>query len=151
MANLNNTDSGLTPPPAKTTSSSKSVLENVHSAPIPPPTPATLEPRTVFLKDHITNATIYPITSSAQLCDEIIETLWTEFNQELERGDTYPMEEPMTFEQYKNYWFGSFGVVMVQGRPEEHGDLSVPRGDWNQFILGTFYIKPNYPGMDSLD
>lgn len=53
----------------------------------------------------------------------------------------------MTFEQYKNYWFGSFGVVMVQGRPEDHGNLSIPRGDWNQYILGTFYIKPNYPGM----
>lgn len=68
-----------------------------------------------------------------------------EFNQELERGDTYPLEEPMTIEQFTKYWFGTFAAVMFMGGKEETSNLLEER-DWTTQCLGTFYIKPNYPG-----
>lgn len=129
-------------------SSSHSILENVHAAPIPAPNPSaahSLQPRCVYLKDHVTQATIYPVASAAQLATGILQVLQDEFNSEIRKGDTYPMEEEMGFDKFVSYWFGTFAAVMLQGKPEEHGDLTDER-DWSQFVLGTFYIKPNYPG-----
>lgn len=71
-----------------------------------------------------------------------------EFNQELERGDTYPLEVPMTIEQFTKYWFGTFAAVMFMGGKEETSNLLEER-DWTTQCLGTFYIKPNYPGKRS--
>lgn len=68
-----------------------------------------------------------------------------EFNQELERGDTYPLEVPMTIEQFTKYWFGTFAAVMFMGGKEETNNL-LEEKDWTTQCLGTFYIKPNYPG-----
>ena len=123
-----------------------SILDNINSASTPPPhTNPDLQPRTVFLRDHVTHATIYPIFPSTQLASSIIDTFHHEFTQEILIGDTYPMEEPMTAEKFISYWFGTFSAIMIQGRPEDHGDLSIEK-DWSAHCLGTFYIKPNYPG-----
>jgi hypothetical protein len=129
-------------------SSANSILENVNSAPIPAPNPAaaqSLQIRQVYLRDHVTQATIYPITSAAQLSTKIISILQQELNGEIQRGDTYPMEELMDFDKFVSYWFGTFAAVILEGKPEDHGDLTVER-DWMDLVLGTFYIKPNYPG-----
>ena len=118
--------------------------------PIPPPNPdgpESLEPRIVYLKDHITQATIYPIRSSAQVAPAILAALHLELNQEILRGDTYPMEEELSFDAFVNYWFGVFAAVMLLGKPDDHGDLAATDRNWAPYILGTFYIKPNYPGM----
>jgi len=129
-------------------SSSHSTMENVSAAPIPTPNPSgapALQPRCVYLKDHVTQATIYPVASAAQLATGILQVLQNEVNSEIRKGDTYPMEEEMDFDMFVGYWFGTFAAVMLQGKPEEHGDLAAER-DWSQIVLGTFYIKPNYPG-----
>lgn len=101
-----------------------------------------LQPRTVVLKDHVTVATIIPVPPSQPVPAGLLSLLHHEFNNEIERGDTYPMDAPLTLEGYRNYWFGTFAVVMLLGNdPSLREDR-----DWVNEVLGTFYIKPNYPG-----
>lgn len=125
------------------------ILEDPHTphhvAPLLPGIPsATLQPRTVILQDHVTVATIIPILSSAQSIPVgLLSFLHDEFNREIERGDTYPMDQPLTLEGYSNYWFGTFAAVMLLGN-----ETTLQEGrDWATECLGTFYIKPNYPGI----
>lgn len=103
-----------------------------------------LNPETVLLKDNNTQATLYPITSSDQLAPRLVEFLCEEFNQEILQGQTYPMETPFELESYRNYWFGKFGAVFLLGSCSP--DNNDPDIDWGQYCLGTFYVKPNYPG-----
>ncbi|KAK6540279.1 hypothetical protein TWF694_009090 [Orbilia ellipsospora] len=65
----------------------------------------------------------------------MVEILCDELNGEIERGDTYPMEEFMEVDTFYNYWFGSFAAVLTR---EEDGA-----------VLGSFHVKPNYPGRCS--
>ncbi|TGZ77521.1 putative GNAT family acetyltransferase, partial [Ascodesmis nigricans] len=107
-----------------------------------------LHPRTVTLRDG-TLASIHPYhttsTPHLRINPEIVRILAREFDEELERGDTYPLEEPMGEERFEGYWFGSFGAVMVVGTGEggDNGE------DWEGRVLGCFYVKPNYPGRSS--
>lgn len=138
------------PVPLQPSSSSysNSILENVTARPVPAPNPAgahILELRVVYLKDHVTQATIYPVSSPELLAPSILQSLHRELNQEILRGDTYPMEEELDFDTFVRYWFGVFAAVMLLGKPDDHGDLAADR-DWAPYILGSFYVKPNYPG-----
>jgi RimJ/RimL family protein N-acetyltransferase len=107
-----------------------------------------LKPETVLLKDNQTVATLYPIANpDQQLAPRLLEFLCEEFNQEIFEGQTYPMETPFELDNFKHYWFGSFGAVFLLGSHLPADDD--PTIDWGQFCLGTFYVKPNYPGRCS--
>jgi len=126
-----------------------SILEDPTTT-LPPPKTAlqasqTLTPRTSHLKDG-TPVTLYPIANGPQsIPADLVALLHREFSAEIKAGCTYPMEEPMTLERFAEYWFGTFAVVAVLG---EEG--LVEGRDWEKECLGTFYIKPNYPGLYSL-
>ncbi|PLB55660.1 putative acetyltransferase, GNAT family [Aspergillus steynii IBT 23096] len=117
---------------------------------IPPPPSAQsnkshLKPLTKTLKDS-TPVTLYPIANGpSSIPDALIDVLHREFSAEIARGTTYPMEEPMGRELFANYWFGTFAVIAVAGE----GDLEREGRDWERECLGTFYVKPNYPGRCS--
>ncbi|KAE8153422.1 hypothetical protein BDV25DRAFT_168884 [Aspergillus avenaceus] len=126
-----------------------SILED-PSTKIPPPTklPPMLSPRKTHLKDQ-TPVTLYPITNGASaLPHELVSLLHREFTAEIEAGCTYPMEEPMDLARFAEYWFGTFAVVAVVDDEGEGNGLRQGR-DWERVCLGTFYIKPNYPGRCS--
>jgi len=73
----------------------------------------------------------------------LVGFLHEEFNREIERGDTYPMEAPLTLEAFRNYWFGAFAAVMLLGN-----EATLREGrNWANECLGAFYTKPNYPGV----
>ncbi|KAL5343613.1 hypothetical protein BJX70DRAFT_393670 [Aspergillus crustosus] len=92
--------------------------------------------------------TLYPITTGlSSLPASLVEFLHQEFSAEIIRGCTYPMEEPMEYERFGDYWFGGFGVVAVLGASDSIPALG--ERDWANECLGTFYIKPNYPGRCS--
>ena len=55
----------------------------------------------------------------------------------------------MALEQFADYWFGTFAVVAVLDDSAGGDGLREGR-EWEQVCLGTFYIKPNYPGMHIL-
>ncbi|KAL4768771.1 hypothetical protein BDW60DRAFT_210643 [Aspergillus nidulans var. acristatus] len=98
------------------------------------------------------NVTLYPITNGpSSLPQSLLRFLHAEFSAEIEKGCTYPMEQPMKFEAFGEYWFGTFGVVAILDREGDGvGGLNVDsERDWEKECLGTFYVKPNYPGRCS--
>ncbi|GLA16372.1 hypothetical protein M752DRAFT_321035 [Aspergillus phoenicis ATCC 13157] len=114
---------------------------------IPAPTPApSLQPISRTLRDG-TKITLYPITTGPDaLPSSLIHYLHKEFSSEILKGCTYPMETPLEYDLYRTYWFGTFAVVAVI---DDGGDGLREGRDWERNCLGTFYVKPNYPGRCS--
>ena len=59
---------------------------------------------------------------------------------------------PLPLASFGAYWFQNFGAVMILGEVESVEDVQEMerRGtDWTINCLGSFYIKPNYPGRSS--
>lgn len=106
---------------------------------------SAIERYTVLLKDGETTATIYPIQNTDGLPAGLLAFLCDEFNMEIERGDTFSFFDTLHIELFQNYWFGSFAGIMVLG---DSPTLEGPK-QWEKECLGTFYIKPNYPGRAS--
>ncbi|KAG7813357.1 hypothetical protein KL921_000903 [Ogataea angusta] len=104
-----------------------------------------IERLTVLLKDKETTATIYPIFSSEDLPFELLRFLTQEYNDEIARGDTQPFFEPLTIDEFRDYWFGQFAAVMVLG-DDPTLDTSWSHKEWAKRCLGTFFIKASYPG-----
>lgn len=119
------------------------------SPPKPTVAPTDLKPRKATLKTG-QKVTLYPVIDGAQsIPAPLVEFLSAEFRAELERGCTYPIEE-MSLDTFRGYWFGTFAVVVVLDEEEEEEEEAVhglqEGRNWEEVCLGTFYIKPNYPG-----
>jgi GNAT superfamily N-acetyltransferase len=111
-----------------------------------------IAPRQVTLRDRVTAATIIPISSPAQVPHTLLAYLFDQFNREIEKGDTYPMTESLPMQSFAQYWFGVFGAIMLLGDLkgiEDVHDMACAEQDWETACLGSFYIKPNYPGRSS--
>lgn len=106
---------------------------------------SSIERYSVLLKDGETTATIYPIQGPSDLPAGLLAFLCDEFNIEIERGDTFSFFDALHVEAFLNYWFGAFAGVMVLG---DLPTLESPK-QWEKECLGTFFIKPNYPGRAS--
>jgi RimJ/RimL family protein N-acetyltransferase len=112
-----------------------------------PPLPAGIAPIQVTLRDRLTTATIVPFSSMHSIPPSLLAYLSGQLNSEIEKGDTYPMMEPWPTEKFGPYWFQNFGAVMLLGSISAE---DVQEGkDWSKECLGSFYIKPNYPGRSS--
>ncbi|KAK3935125.1 protein SPT10 [Diplogelasinospora grovesii] len=116
--------------------------------PAHPSLPPSIVPRHVTLRDRQTVATVVPFASRHQVPESLLRYLNDQFNKEIEGGDTYPMMDPMPFDKFAGYWFQNFGGIMLLGNIESAEDV-VEGKDWSKECLGTFYIKPNYPGRSS--
>ncbi|CEI69858.1 hypothetical protein FVEN_g7277 [Fusarium venenatum] len=116
--------------------------------PSSPDFPADIIPRQVTLRDRQTVATIVPFASKHQVPESLIAYLCDQINKEIEGGDTYPMMEPFAADKFGSYWFQNFGAIMLLGNVERAEDV-VEGKDWSRECLGSFYIKPNYPGRSS--
>ncbi|KAH6724614.1 hypothetical protein BKA61DRAFT_728263 [Leptodontidium sp. MPI-SDFR-AT-0119] len=118
------------------------------SAHDPPSLPLEVYPRQVTLRDRVTTATIVPFSSQHQVPRTLLNYLSDQLNREIENGDTYPMIETMSTDKFASYWFQNFAAVMLLGSIESAEDL-LERKDWSTQCLGSYYIKPNYPGRSS--
>ncbi|KAK3385330.1 hypothetical protein B0H63DRAFT_494394 [Podospora didyma] len=116
--------------------------------PAHPAVPPTILPRHVTLRDRQTVATVVPFASRDQVPESLLRYLSDQFNKEIEGGDTYPMMDPMPAERFSKYWFQNFAGVMLLGNIESAAHIEDGK-DWSRECLGTFYIKPNYPGRSS--
>ncbi|KAI0023454.1 hypothetical protein F4780DRAFT_776871 [Xylariomycetidae sp. FL0641] len=117
-----------------------------------PELPASIQPRRVLLRDRQTIATVVPFVSRDQVPPSLLAYLADVFAQEIEGGDTYPMIEPMPPEPFSRYWFQNFAAIMLLGQIDRADDVVDDDGggrDWARECLGSFYIKPNYPGRSS--
>lgn len=121
--------------------------------PIPAsPLPLEIVPRQVTLRDRVTTATLIPFSAADQVPLSLLSYLSDQLNREIEKGDTYPMISPLPLEAFGPYWFGGFGAVMLLGdiqSAEEVREMAKNGRDWEKECLGSFYIKPNYPGRSS--
>ncbi|KAL9049445.1 MAG: hypothetical protein Q9162_007212 [Coniocarpon cinnabarinum] len=113
------------------------------------PSPGTSEPRP---------ATVLPFTSATQIPRALLELIHATYNAEILDGNTYPMLDPLPALDFQNYWFGVFGAVMLLGTASENTKLirksleksgSFTPEEWEGLFIGTFYVKPNYPGRSS--
>ncbi|KAL5121113.1 Protein spt10 [Pleosporales sp. CAS-2024a] len=123
--------------------------------PYPPPggpLPVGIAPIQVTLRDRVTTATIIPFSAPVQVPLTLLAYLCDQLGREIEKGDTYPMVEPLSLQNFGPYWFGVFGAIMLLGDIHDGRELHqmASRGcDWERECLGSFYIKPNYPGRSS--
>ncbi|KAK4225438.1 acetyltransferase [Podospora fimiseda] len=122
--------------------------EPPYPDPAHPSLPPTILPRHVTLRDRQTVATVIPFASRHEVPESLLRYLSDQFSKEIEGGDTYPMMEPMSFDKFAAYWFQNFGGIMLLGHIESAAEV-VEGKDWSKECLGTFYIKPNYPGRSS--
>ncbi|GAO19876.1 uncharacterized protein UV8b_01387 [Ustilaginoidea virens] len=116
--------------------------------PSSPGLPADIVPCQVTLRDRQTVATIVPFASRHQLPRSLLVYLCDQLNREIEGGDTYPMTDPFTVDGFADYWFQTFAAVMLLGNIGSVDDV-VDYKDWAKECLGSFFIKPNYPGRSS--
>ena len=112
------------------------------------PLTAMIEPRQVTLRDRVTMATLVPFSSPTQVPPSLLAYVCEQFNREIDKGDTYPMTDPLPLSTFGRYWFGNFGAVMLLGEIDHVQDVQEGK-DWNKQCLGSFYVKPNYPGRSS--
>ncbi|KAL1587317.1 hypothetical protein WHR41_04248 [Cladosporium halotolerans] len=116
------------------------------------PLPPDISPKQVILRDRVTTATLVPFSGPAQVPPKLCAYLCELLGREIEKGDTYPMMEPMPLANFGPYWFANFGAIMVVGdvqTPEEVSEMEARGVDWSKECLGSFYVKPNYPGRSS--
>lgn len=114
--------------------------------------PHEISPKQVTLRDRTTIATLVPFSSPNQVPPHLTAYLCELLNREIEKGDTYPMIDGMALSSFAAYWFANFGAIMVVGdisTPEEITHMEEQGVDWAKLCLGSFYVKPNYPGRSS--
>ena len=112
------------------------------------PLPPQVVPRRVTVKGSVTVATVVPFAGASGVPPSLLAYLSDQLNREIERGDSFPMDQPISLADFGPYWFGNFGAVMLLGHVEGAGGVDDGR-DWAKECLGTFYVKPNYPGRSS--
>ena len=114
--------------------------------------PLEVVPRQVTLRDRVTIATIIPFSAPGQVPLTLLSYLNDQLSREIDKGDTYPMIEPLSLDLFGPYWFGVFGAIMLLGDIadiQEVHQMASEGCDWERECLGSFYIKPNYPGRSS--
>ncbi|ODM23481.1 hypothetical protein SI65_01070 [Aspergillus cristatus] len=114
--------------------------------------PDTIFPRQVTLRDRITIATLVPFPSSDLVPRSLLGYLSDQLNKEIEKGDTYAMTDPIPFSLFGPYWFSNFGAIMLLGdikSVEEVQAMDQEGTNWSKTCLGSFNIRPNYPGRSN--
>lgn len=123
-----------------------------YPTPTDPQIPASIQPRQVTLRDRITIASLLPFSHASQVPPGLLTYLCNQLNLEIEKGDTYPMMNSMPAFTFGTYWFSNFGAIMLLGQVSSIGDVVRMEENgvkWEEVCLGSFYVKPNYPGRSS--
>ncbi|KAF9974626.1 hypothetical protein BGZ73_001925 [Actinomortierella ambigua] len=103
--------------------------------------------------------TLFRITNRALSDDEraftvsieqqpaLLQAMHKIFNDEVEAGDTYPHEFTVDQEGFVSYFMGGEGFVLLRGRYARASDVlpMAKAEDWDERLLGFFYVKPNFP------
>ncbi|KAL4874480.1 hypothetical protein BJY04DRAFT_203856 [Aspergillus karnatakaensis] len=110
-----------------------------------------IAPRQLTLRDRSTVATLVPFHSYAQIPKSLIAHLCGQLNREIAKGDTYAMVDPIPPQHFAPYWFSNFGAIMLIGDIKDVSDVQAMDGNvnWSKACLGSFNIRPNYPGRSN--
>jgi hypothetical protein len=77
---------------------------------------------------------------------KLISYLQSLLNKEIEAGNTYPQKYPLNLTEFKNYFLAADAFIIINGGKTS---FNVLNNNLEENILGTFYIKPNFPGRCS--
>jgi antitoxin component YwqK of YwqJK toxin-antitoxin module len=77
---------------------------------------------------------------------KLISYLQDLLNKEIEAGNTYPQNKALNASEFKNYFLSGDAFIVVNGGKIFSTDFY---DNLEENILGTFYIKPNFPGRCS--
>ena len=131
------------------------LIDDPSSARIPSPPTAhapNITARVITLRNSQV-ATILPFHSQDSVPPPLLAHLCATFNAEIEAGDTYPMLSGMTLDAFSAYWLQNFAAIMLLGDFSHASPSSITSaitaGNVEDLCMGTFYIKPNYPGRSS--
>ncbi|KAA8644740.1 hypothetical protein EYZ11_002204 [Aspergillus tanneri] len=130
------------------------VHEDLASAVIPTDTELSPEiyPRQVTLRDRVTVATLVPFSSADDVPRSLLAYLSDQLNKEIEKGDTYAMIDLIPLDNFGPYWFSNFGAIMLLGdikSVQEMQAMDRAGVNWPKICLGSFNVRPNYPGRSS--
>ena len=109
------------------------------------PLPPDITLRQVTLRDRVTIATLVPFSSPHQAPHKLTSYLCELLNREIDKGDTYPMMEPMPLSSFGPYWFANFGAVMILGdlqSVEEVTQMEERGVDWAKAVSYTHLTLP---------
>ncbi|OJJ47510.1 hypothetical protein ASPZODRAFT_131017 [Penicilliopsis zonata CBS 506.65] len=111
----------------------------------------TIDLRQVILRDRVTVATLVPFSCAAEVPRSLLRYLSDQLNKEIEKGDTYSMLDVISLKDFGPYWFSNFGAIMLLGDIKSLQEvLAMDRtANWAKLCLGSFNIRPNYPGRSS--
>ncbi|KAG0277274.1 hypothetical protein BGZ95_006200 [Linnemannia exigua] len=102
---------------------------------------------TLFALSKSPSQTDSTFTLSASLHATLLNAMHKVFNTEVERGDTYPQEFILTEEQFLGYFLGGDAFVLIKGDYKDAREVGAKASaeEWDQDLLGFFYVKPNFP------
>ncbi|KAF9910433.1 hypothetical protein EC991_006483 [Linnemannia zychae] len=102
---------------------------------------------TLFAISKTPSQTDAPFTLSASHHSTLINAMHKIFNTEVERGDTYPQQFELTEEQFWGYFLGGDAFVLIKGDFQDASkvELRASAEEWDESLLGFFYVKPNFP------
>ncbi|KAG0211774.1 hypothetical protein BGX33_004089 [Mortierella sp. NVP41] len=89
-------------------------------------------------------------TLSAATHSTLFDAMQKVFNDEVERGDTYPQEFQLDGEAFGNYFLGGEAFVLIKGDYKDDAAAEEVKQrdsaeDWDKDLLGFFYVRPNFP------
>ncbi|KAF9952587.1 hypothetical protein BGZ72_006096 [Mortierella alpina] len=96
-------------------------------------------------KDLDSASLVYTLTKAAH--PSLIKAMHQVFNEEVQRGDTYPQEFVLDESQFDNYFFSGDSFVLLKGHYRDASDVQAraEAEEWTKDLLGYFYVKPNFP------
>lgn len=92
---------------------------------------------------------IYSLTSlleNTEDLSELISYLRNLLNYEIHLGNTYPQKSQLTLSEFQNYFLVGDTFVALNGDKLQSKEFL---NNIEENVLGTFYIKPNFPGRCS--
>lgn len=83
-----------------------------------------------------------PSTAPKQLLNRLHQL----FNNIIDEGRTYPIEQSMTQDQFNSYFFtADLFVGLLTDKPINQ----ISDGEWDNILGGCYYVKPNYVGRSN--
>lgn len=77
---------------------------------------------------------------------QLLSRLHQLFNSIIDQGRTYPIEQPMTQEQFTSYFFtADLFIGLLTDKPINQ----ISDNEWDHVLGGCYYVKPNYVGRSN--
>ena len=86
------------------------------------------------------------LLKSDEETSRLISYLRELLNYEIQSGNTYPQQYPLSLSEFQNYFLAGDTFIALDGDKTQSKESL---NNLEEGVLGTFYIKPNFPGRCS--